>query len=138
MKYIKLFEEANDLYWEIPREEFEYVMPGDDPDWNEDESVLNFEREDFSKKESLLLKQLGFKIIYDLCVILLPFTSGKKSTISLRLYKSSDSWYYAETDLNVYKCDQFDGLIECLKKEFNIKTKYIRESSTDTSVYNMP
>ena len=42
-------------------------------------------------------------------------------------YASNDEWYYIDKDRcygenrhTYYKCDQWDGLLNCLKKEFNI------------------
>jgi hypothetical protein len=44
----------------------------------------------------------------------------------INVYKEFDSWYYVQSTFNqmqgvkYYKCDQFDGLVSCLKNEFNI------------------
>ena len=113
--------ESVELYKKITFIEYDANVP-----W----STLSSEA--FTKRESDVLFKLGFidKRKWDI-----PQSHNKKLVyhflnfgISVLVEKTDDNWYYVnfQTSSNTdkyYKCDQFDGLLACLKKEFNIENK---------------
>ena len=116
MKYLKIFEEVGEkLYWEIPESEF-----------YDDNSRLQFKTIVFSDDELISLKELSNKYHWK---TFRDDRGGKRYFIfrdntQLKLHKSNDEWYYIyyTTDHSkelYYKCDQFDGLIECVERLIN-------------------
>ena len=114
MRYIKLYEDLNDVYKRIGSIcglEF-------DPKYFVDFTVL-----DISK-----LNRIGFESIEDSGLNYNPPWYGKicvNVDDNLHIMKKEDEWYYVRDMRRMnrevwYKCDQFDGLLDCLKKEFNL------------------
>ena len=113
MRYIKLFEDLNtDGYESI------------DDFWDSDIKNFKFNRITFNQKEIDKLTLMGFSII-----LLKKRAIFDSSTLhgDISIYKSDDEWYYVcfigfsqdgyITNL-YYKCDQWDGLMSLLKKEY--------------------
>ena len=142
---IKLFEEYNQYYTEISQEEYSKLTlyhPINDED--EDVDLL-YKRDlefiqnnwiDFTQSEISTLHNLIPKSTYKIN----PYTDGVYSGIpkasieyeckhnAIFIIKMSDEWYYVHhthmfRDMNnnqdllikTYKCDQFDGLLKCIK-----------------------
>jgi len=119
MKYIKLFENIDKSgYEEISSDEFydEYIY------------------EDFIGREYINTHDIDdepdtYKFI-DIMAYYNDINIGKYNRLrgnpSLYIHKSNDEWYYVvvscvlDNDEKTFKCDQFDGLLNCLKKEFNL------------------
>lgn len=113
MKYLKIVENIeSDHFVRIRANQF-YTPEG----------RIRFDKYDFLPYEANALTNKGFNLSKStLCF-------SKHSIISSRfdfigIYKSDDGWYYVESGKmnldNFYKCDQWDGLLNCLKKEFDI------------------
>ena len=124
MKYIRMFEDLDeDLYSEISRSDYYEEVGTDIRDLTP-----------FTSREIKILNSIGFRddrkdtdlLTSDKSLINKFFVYKERRTfnsaINLNLTKSDDEWYYiiSESTTKYYKCDQFDGLLECLKKEFNI------------------
>jgi len=138
MKYIKLFEDLNESEYEkIERDEY-----------YDDSGTLKFTPVNFTNLEINKLESLGLTLDHYLKLIPVPVQEpgdvGYKSIGIFKFFnkmdnyraslsfcnaiilKAEDEWYYITTDFTRnytivrYKCDQFDGLLACLKKEFDI------------------
>ena len=126
MKYIKIYEEFEDSYFEIDEEEYKFRLNGMEKGRNILDynivSLLNSigkAREswlDFTSKEKRILRK-KFDVIN-------KYKKDSKS-ISIRvedgvadLSKLPDEWYYVHLCVNksdtYYKCDQWEGLMDCL------------------------
>lgn len=148
MKYLKLFEDKEELFWKIDQNEYDkriYGISDDDEDEGEvDEGIQEFvlsHWENFNQFELSKLELLGWKYkpvnfyIYDIFYYnMTPEESKSKFQsiefaqvkffhnvhsswiYSFKINKLKDEWYYIYTRNGTkYKCDQFDGLIECLE-----------------------
>ena len=119
-----MFEDLDeDLYSEISRSDYYEEVGTDIRDLTP-----------FTSREIKILNSIGFRddrkdtdlLTSDKSLINKFFVYKERRTfnsaINLNLTKSDDEWYYiiSESTTKYYKCDQFDGLLECLKKEFNI------------------
>ena len=122
MKWIKLFEEVNNEYYqEISEEEYE------------DGHGVSFEQRYYDKLESFLNKPevLGYKDMTNGADVFdgVYFQRGGIGSFSpyVTIYQDDDEWFYVringrawwradeESYDTYYKCDQFDGLIKLLK-----------------------
>lgn len=120
MKYLKMFEDLNNEYYKIRGVEFDrffYADPNMSQEFNENE--LRFlKMKGFSDQEDELVGDNG-SVTY--------FVQRVVAGEIINLYKEYDSWYYVQSTFNqmrgvkYYKCDQFDGLVKCLKNEYGIK-----------------
>lgn len=124
MKYLKHFESLN--YEEIDPEEIEDLA---------DESSISIyyiEHVDFTDTQKEVLYKLGLKddsyIASDKggwkrTINLMCYQYPKKGYPTIWIHKTPDEWYYISVvdKLKVYKCDQFDSVLQCLKKECGIK-----------------
>ena len=118
MKYLKLFENHNDYYTQINSTEFDRLnlepftknelefiydnkgklsMNAYDGVWRESSWFGH-------KFKKFFIKNFKYISLFS------PFNSG-----SIEICKSSDEWYYVEYVGNFYKCDQLDGLIDCIQ-----------------------
>ena len=127
MKYLKLFEENVEYYKEIMYSEYlDYFSE------ERKSELLNFttaerhgiynlldDNDDRFIKSASTYKQ-------DPRTIVIQFSSG----YNILIWKLKDDWYlvhpsgFGEIQLfggEDYKCDQWDGLLMCLKNEFKIK-----------------
>ena len=121
MKYIKLFEDINtDGYEEILYYEYSYTLDNKD--------ILYFTQEEVEilGRFGLMLEESD----YDQRVLLWKLVLAKRSKShgksgiaeqikeDLHVYKLPDEWYHISdcisTPNKYYKCDQLDGLINCL------------------------
>jgi hypothetical protein len=121
MKYIKLFEDlSSDKYRDVS---------------NSIDEILPIE---FNDKEGNLLNKIGFNNHSDDGPLCYTNDNGewdpRNPSTFINIYKEEDEWYYVASyrryekengypaiyQDSLYKCDQWDGLIDCLKKEFNI------------------
>jgi len=91
---------------------------------------------EYTDSEITKLSTFGVNTISSLVQHWSPLHPVKKSklryykdnnTIMMLLCKTDDEWYYIESYMpfkaetrKFYKCDQWDGLLNCLKKEFNL------------------
>ena len=103
MKYIKLFEDLNNGY--------EKVSSGEIPDYI-------YEFIDFDDSQIAKLNKLGFEssnVEYEKKCFEVDY---------LQILRMPDEWYYIQDDDDddemVYKCDQWDGLLNCLRGEYEI------------------
>jgi hypothetical protein len=119
MNYIKLYEDFNsDGYEEIEFHQFDEDRPSmDDPAIS-----TNFET---TKLENMGFTKVGNRVFTKKYSFLMPGAGTKYNTCTIR--KKDDDWYYLtmtrynpSSNTKYYKCDQFDGLINCLKNECNI------------------
>jgi hypothetical protein len=115
MKYIKLFEDLTDKYHDVSNLRDIDISPIE-----------------FSDKEGNLLK-IGFSKSTPTCYTLIDIDNGGRGT-ELNIWKVYDEWYYVGyyrryekengslglVQVRLYKCDQWDGLMDCLEKEFDI------------------
>jgi len=122
MRYLKLFEDINSDGYESIRYDKYYNYEG-----------FCFVLTDFTEKELLILKQLIPTM--ETCS---NTVSNKNDSVTFRqnvtdrrgiLYpievwinKSTDEWFYVDMggnrrDGKFFKCDQLDGLIDCLRNE---------------------
>jgi hypothetical protein len=130
MKHLKKFNESKNLnFTELPK----YKSPDyydSNPDL-EETKIYNDKVQAFHKSESFTDRQI--KIIKELFPTArvhissgVPYMpSGIKfidivdKGMSAQAYRTDDEWYYVtsfhERPSVTYKCDQFEGLIECLK-----------------------
>lgn len=107
MKYIKLFE--NITYYPISEEEFDNMGTS----------------EPFTDNEYQVISDLLNTIFTDIEISYVISAVVPKSIIQTRMYfdevfaiwKFTDEWYFvADSNMrHYYKCDQFDGLINCIK-----------------------
>lgn len=109
MKYLKLFEDI-DLYKEVDIDDAFL-------------SHISFTQKEIDKLENFGFKTLGHGKPSKQYTLLRAYAIG-----TIYLYKLEDEYYvlrHVSTNIPVvgqkfYKCDQLDGLLDCLKKEFNI------------------
>ena len=137
MKHIKLFESfEDDTYFEIDEKEYRLKTWGFlNHDLNIDilthlQNMLDFTNstwQSFSNREKRILRR-------DFSVINKYKKNGNDISLRISSYrmdliKAPDEWFYIkssiegskEEDVTYYKCDQFDGLIDCLN---DLKIKY--------------
>lgn len=113
MKYIKRYEifESNSLYHEISVS-----------DLDEERRSSDFTKEEINKLNTLF--NLQFKISLQLDCELYSTSDGWSYTIS----KFDDEYYYVSVGsygiLTYYECDQWEGLIQCLKDIENTEAEY--------------
>jgi len=139
MKYLKLFEDLN-------VDGFEEVSYDDFCNDTGETFEFRFKRLNFRKrdKDMIYLSEMGFfrggvpgkQTKYkDFMEIYLDAKRGARDIITV--YKSVDEWYYVEKMIlsksfkpeQYYRCDQLDGLINCLEKlGVNKKKSKISES----------
>lgn len=115
MKHIKLFEDTQKSFWQISEEEFENT-------WD-DNKFISFDEHDITDIQKLEPK-----------AVLVPKPPFKREKIIIRgedidIHKSDDEWFWVEVliaegddvyedeanKVDYYKCDQIDGLIDCLQ-----------------------
>lgn len=111
LRYLKLFEDVNtDGYELISIEAFNKGLP------DKVEDLVPFSSHQIDKL-------LGFGF--------LDTNNNYKNILDKRfsidgdiiVYKTDDEWYYLSDDryeYNFYKCDQWEGLMNCLKKELKL------------------
>lgn len=103
---IKLFEDFTG-YKKISTYDFDLYVFGDD-----DDTLFTFNNWiDFTKKEYNTLNSLYKK----------TNLQANKAIINIgniHIYKLKDEWYYLEKGKIKYKCDQWDGLLNCLNDIF--------------------
>ena len=114
-RHIKLFEDlSSDKYRDVS---------------NSIDEILPIE---FNDKEGNLLNKIGFGRHSPLCYTLIDIDKGIDG--ELNVWKVYDEWYYVGyyrryekengslglMQVRLYKCDQWDGLVDCLEKEFDI------------------
>jgi len=113
MKYIKLFEDLTDKYHDVSNLRYIDVSPIE-----------------FSDKEEGNLLKIGFSKSIPTCYTLIDIDNG----YNIDIFKVDDEWYYVGyyiryekengslglVQVRLYKCDQWDGLMDCLEKEFDI------------------
>jgi hypothetical protein len=128
---IKLFEEYNDpTYWQITKDEYDKVT---DVSFQEAQECFV----DFTDAELKAMNQFfDFKErIYSSAFVRLfdqpdqnlgtisktSYYSFYSENLIINVHKMVDEWYYVKYyskkiyDRSYYKCDQFDGLLDCLK-----------------------
>lgn len=117
MKYLRMFENMEtNLYEEVSIDDFYRVYRDDS--LGVDRLIINFDTEPFIKKERELLYKYGFiasrnyKMVKRVRVI----HSGYRD---ISIYKSADSYYYIKF-LKYYKCDEIEGVMNCLKKSCGV------------------
>lgn len=122
MKYIKLFEDLDNTYYKIEDQDtfFNKIDEYETIKFNKKEidTILSFGNEDSSHR-------IGAHTVKAYSESIILFPESKKFYIVI--YKCSDEWYMcAKISLNrmtfgeFYKCDQWDGLMDFIKHEFNI------------------
>jgi hypothetical protein len=106
------------LYEEISINDF-YKFYRDESVVN-DRLIINFDTEPFTEKEKEALYKYGFVASRNYIMVKrgvsvrhlgysgLPFRD-------ISIYKSTDSYYYINF-LKYYKCDEIEGVMNCLKK----------------------
>ena len=132
---IKLFEEYNQYYIKISQEEYNMSTiyhPAQEDEYEDDElfnkNDMNFLQKnwiDFTQSEISTLHDLMPKSSYKIN----PYTNGDrripKASIEYKdelnriiIIKMIDEWYYVNyrgAKNSHYKCDQFEGLLKCIK-----------------------
>jgi hypothetical protein len=111
MRYLKLFE--NISYYQISEDDFDNIH-------------FQSTCEPFTESEYKIISDMLNKIFADIEISYVISSIVPKAIIQARIYfdeifeiwKFSDEWYYVEdsTMRHYYKCDQFSGLIDCIKK----------------------
>jgi hypothetical protein len=127
MKYIKYFKSSEqDGYEEIDPEEIEdLVDESSTPIW-----FIN--HVDFTTTQKEVLYKLGLKddsyIANDRggwkrMINLMCYQYPKKGYPTIWIHKTPDEWYYVSIadKQKVYKCDQFDSVLKCLKNECKVQ-----------------
>ena len=130
MKYIKLFEDVSETFTKISKSEYNMLTCGE-PNIGSDlhksdrdtieiqEDFIRNNWVDFSKSDILKLKENGYK------GKLMPmdcdwFDGSNKSFLLVDFYyifKMRDEWFYITPAGNqYYKCDQINGVIDCLNQ----------------------
>jgi hypothetical protein len=126
MKYLKLFEDKNIGYEEINPEEIE------DLENESSVSIYYIDHVDFTNSQKEVLYNIGLKddsyIANDRggwkrMINLMCYQYPKKGYPTIWIHKTPDEWYYVSIadKLKLYKCDQFDSVLQCLKNECGIK-----------------
>ena len=130
MKYLKLFE-SNEYYTQISRDDYTKKIGFDGGGW--DENFISDTWVSFTEKELEFIKNLtkgDIKEVMDDVPSIGSYIRVEHTKIDrktriveyhyLWINKSKDEWYYLN-DYNslYYKCDQFEGLIACLKNEIS-------------------
>jgi hypothetical protein len=135
MKYLKLFENHNHLYSEISTHEFEEKCGwggqiGDD-EWDDEYVHNNWEDFTVDELNYLISLKLDVDLKSDLIGLLddspqAYISLKQENSIIFYVCKVKDEWYYVYNPMKIlkddspfsfYKCDQFDGLISCIKNE---------------------
>ena len=102
---IKLFEEYNQYYTEIDKEEFNNLYRKAIP-FTKDESMYLYRHE--TKIETNT--RWGCTDPYKKNIFVFIYYTNPKTYI----YKLPDEWFVAEYGNKFYKCDQLEGLMKCL------------------------
>lgn len=125
MKYLKKFNESSEYYEEIFT---------DDPIISNDKDVeIEFTKNEVDDIISLYDNRIfsinlrGWKegtVIFDGSAVQEIQINNKFYTYII--YKYDDEWYtlslrFVNNDWTHYKCDQFEGLLECLKEKTKVK-----------------
>jgi len=125
MKYLKLFEN-HQLYTEISEDEFDDAM-------DERTSIPFTEKEyqiicnmckDKYELRGVSSKDIRITFTYSAVVENSMIEIGYMGEIMFSMWKFSDEWFYLEDEdfglmppyvRKYYKCDEFEGLVNCLK-----------------------
>ncbi len=148
MKHLKLFENFKNFFEEIDHVQYNKYLFGEK--WNDenDETIDVYADDyefyldltdlskywvDFNQEEIGKINNIGYKFSlskyyskYDRYKeVLKTSESHKEKLIDITIVKTQDEWFYVDCyikDKNnkYYRCDQMDGLLECLKKIKNI------------------
>jgi hypothetical protein len=141
MKYIKLFEDYHNTYHEITLDEYNLLLWGEETgDEDEDTEIaketIEKKWEDFTDREIENINKVGFHFIKNTTEYIKPKLDYKffpnlrlknptTYVSNLIIFKLKDEWYIVfrldydskenHWKKSMYKCDQFDGLIDCLE-----------------------
>lgn len=114
MKHLKSIFEENKLFWEVTEDEYEdnlrYSNKLTQGEINNLDKVLTQEELSYEIRENDNRK---FYINYNSVNISIHISDSLLDDISL--YKLEDDWFYVMDAAFYYKCDQWDGLLECIK-----------------------
>jgi len=87
--------------------------------------------EDFTDKQMYKLKSLGFDNTTFGSRLYKNKVFKREFYYTIHILRSNDDWYYVTSlpnkkrEINIavtnFKCDQWDGLMSCLKNEYGIK-----------------
>ena len=132
MKWIKIFEDFNEYYSEISQTEWTDMIRYTTYTWDKseinkieslyDDSVKVIETDSISHRfdeyppNSLLVLKSKKSLIGR--IVPKKFSNFWESVIGkVVIYKMMDDWFavWSHGDQKYYKCDQFDGLVKCLK-----------------------
>ena len=130
MKYIKLFEDLNqDGYEPSTHEEMIDMCRFTDASLD----MIPGNEIEFSSEADTALFKLGFKSDNfrrkSRNVYILRKEVNRDGIREVNIIPAKDDWYFAQVDVGdestggymvYYKCDQVDGLLNCLKKECDI------------------
>lgn len=140
MKHLELYEEYKQkLFWVINWRELSDRVYGLNPEGDEEWDIDYMSRtwESFTQKEIEDIKNLvinkgyGFEVrdlshdypkLNDVYLAHLRIFYGKDPSDEIVITKIKDEWYYVSDERSEYdwKCDQFDGLMNCLKYVLDI------------------
>ena len=114
MKYLRMFENMEtNLYEEISIADFYKVYRDESGD--NDRLIINFDTEPFTEKEKETLYKYGFVASRNYIMVKRGVRVRHAGYRDISIYKSTDSYYYIEF-LKYYKCDEIEGVMNCLKK----------------------
>ena len=123
-KWSKFLESNEDkLFWKITEPEYNQCVYGDNAPYLRVD-LIKWAKEkwiEFTNKEKMQMFNLGLKLNNRL-------DSNHRKTHQLKsretyylfLTKMEDEWFYVSDKYGYWKCDQFDGLISCLKNNCEI------------------
>ena len=131
MKYIKLpteWESQKRLFEDLDTYGYEEIPMGEFYAINNTTRCHKFELFPFTEKDLKKLYSLKTNLSKHLINKSCFYLVKTEINIDIMIYASNDEWYYIDKDRcygenrhTYYKCDQFDGLLNCLKKEFDIE-----------------
>jgi len=126
MKYLKLFEDLkSDGYVEIS---YDDMYDDDNP-----VALLRFSHCKWNSSELDILKSIDFRenpvLDNGYVVVYMRYQIDMEDReFFVNVYKANDEWFYCISYdwkvgrmMRYYKCDQWDGLMNCLKNEFNLE-----------------
>ena len=119
MRYLKLFEESGEkLYWQVKMD--------DVYDYDTIPIGYKFDCIHFTENDVIKLKEFNCTFSNDEKNYDDPYARISvydfKDITHYIIHKSDDEWYYIECQTSsltyvYFKCDQFDGVLNCLEKE---------------------
>lgn len=133
MKYLKLFENHSDSYEKIGYGEFLDMLPIGYHNTNSPDGYIKFTNDEFNKisKVAKYTDKFKDKSIFveqtdmdnKLRIVIHKTLFSKEAITKVQIFQISDEWFLIDFDgywikgpwrSEYYKCDQFDGLLNCI------------------------